>query len=178
MPQHTRPGDPGSVLPAPVGAASYAYGAPHPPASAVCPSRSAGSPLARVLQGSAQRGDPFDMQSVALRGSEAEEECHSGAWRRGHRKVREPQERPSFRAWGSGANRETTSPERSSGKSCSFASGRGPPDLHRLGEAASERSEQRAACGVAAPTSRARSRLRSSKSCVPHHRAPSAIALR
>ena len=42
----------------------------------------------RGPQSSAQRGDPFDMQSVAPRGSEAEEGCHSGAWRRDTRNVR------------------------------------------------------------------------------------------
>ena len=48
--------------------------------------------VSAVAQGSAQRGDPSDMQSDAGRRSEAGEVCHSGAWREDHRAVRRSQE--------------------------------------------------------------------------------------
>ena len=69
-------------------------GSSHAPAVALSSGAASGSgPLrwafrrARSCTGSsAQGGDPFDMQSDALRRSEAGEECHSGAWRRDRRK--------------------------------------------------------------------------------------------
>ena len=82
------PATPEQRSPAPAKFAGYASGAGAPSGIRRLPPAGRWEPLCGASRDSAQRGGPFDMQSVAARGSEAEERCHSGAWRRGHRKVR------------------------------------------------------------------------------------------